>query len=239
MNSFTAYLVGIITWSHRKHAWAVLGCICVAMCCSQLHAAAESANELKSENRGRSVLSKPPVLVVDPANDARTLDGTLSRKERTPDEIAGVTIEQKLGANLPMDLQFTDESGKTVTLGNYFKSGRPVVLNLGYFQCPMLCGLVLNATLDVAKEIDLKVGKDYDILSVSFDPRDTAIVAKLKKQNYLTELGQVGADSGWHFLVGQEESVRQLAQTVGFGYRWNEDRKEYVHAAALIVLTPH
>lgn len=238
MNSFAAHLAALVTWSRHRHLLAVCGVLCLSMGAGQLHAAAESVNEIKPESRGRSVLSKPPALVTDPANDARTLDETLSRKERTPDEIDGVTIEQKLGAKLPLDLQFTDESGKTVTLGDYFKSGRPVVLNLGYFQCPMLCGLVLNATLDVAKEIDLKVGKDYDILSVSFDPRDTAVVAKLKKQNYLTELGQAGADKGWHFLVGKNESIRALTETVGFGYRWNPDRQEYVHAAALIVLTP-
>jgi protein SCO1/2 len=203
-----------------------------------VHAATETANEIKPENRGRSVISKPPALIVDPQKDARTLDDTLSRKERSPEEISGVTIEQKLGATLPMDLQFTNELGETVTLGDYFKSGRPVVLNLGYFQCPMLCGLVLNATLDVAKEMDLKVGKDYDILSVSFDPRDTAVVAKLKKQNYLKELGQAGADKGWHFLVGKDPSVKALTETVGFGYRWNPDRQEYVHAAALMILTP-
>ncbi len=223
--------------SRRKSVRAVCGMLLVAMCCSQLLAASESANEVKSD-RGRSVLSKPPALVVDPAKDARTLDGTLSRKERSPDEIVGVTIEQKLGQTLPLDLEFTNELGKTVKLGDYFKSGRPVVLNLGYFECPMLCGLVLNATLDVAKEMDLKVGKDYDILSVSFDPRDTAVVAKLKKQNYLAELGQEGAGKGWHFLVGEDPSIKALTESVGFGFRWNEDRKEYVHAAALIVLTP-
>jgi protein SCO1/2 len=102
----------------------------------------------------------------------------------------------------------------------------------------MLCGLVLGATLDVAKQMDLKVGKDYDILSVSFDPRDTYTVANLKKQNYLAELGQVSADKGWHFLTGKDASIKTLTDIVGFGYRWNPDRQEYVHAAALIVLTP-
>lgn len=238
MHSFAARNTGIVTWSRQILTKVTCACVLVAVSSSPLFAATEAANELTPENRGRSVLSKPPALVVDPARDARTLDETLSRKERTPDEILGVTIEQKLGAQLPMDLQFTDESGNTVTLGDYFKSGRPVVLNLGYFQCPMLCGLVLNATLDVAKQIDLKVGQDYDILSVSFDPRDTPVVAKLKKQNYLTELGQVGADKGWHFLTGKDESITKLTQTVGFGYRWNPDRQEYVHAAALMILTP-
>ncbi|MBL4702435.1 MAG: SCO family protein [Phycisphaeraceae bacterium] len=237
MKPFTKITTKIMTWPRRNMMTIACGCLCLTMG-SSIALGYESDAPLKADKRGRSVLSKPPVLIVDPAKDLRTLENTLSRKERSPDEIKGVTIEQKLGDTLPMDLEFTDSAGKTVTLGDYFNQGRPVILNLGYYQCPMLCGLVLNATLDVAKEMDLKIGKDYDILTLSFNPSETAILAKLKKQNYLKKLGQAGADKGWHFLVGKEQNIRKLTESVGFGYRWNEARKEYVHAAALMVITP-
>lgn len=212
--------------------------MCVLLVCCVMPAMGDAYESGETAKKGRSVLSKPPALVIDPVKDARTLDSTLSRKERSPEEIANVTIVQKLGVSVPLDLEFTDESGKTVKLGDYFNQGRPVILNLGYYQCPMLCGLVLNATLDVAKAMDLKIGKDYDIVTLSFNPSETSTLAKLKKQTYLKQLGQASAEKGWHFLVGKEENIRKLTQTVGFGYRWNDKRKEYVHAAALMILTP-
>ncbi|MBV1952613.1 MAG: hypothetical protein KUG64_10530, partial [Cycloclasticus sp.] len=180
------------------------GVLCVLLfSCCVMPVLADAYEPGETAKKGRSVLSKPPALIVDPAKDLRTLDSTLSRKERSPEEIADVTIVQKLGVSLPMDLEFTDESGKIVKLGDYFNQGRPVVLNLGYYQCPMLCGLVLNATLDVAKKMDLKIGEDYDVITLSFNPSETSELAKLKKQTYLKQLGQEGAGKGWHFLVGQ------------------------------------
>jgi len=237
MIPFTKIATKLMTWARCNMTMVVCGCLCLTLS-SRIALAYEPEAGPDAENRGRSVLSKPPVLIIDPAKDLRTLDNTLSRKERTPDEIKGVTIEQKLGDTLPLDLKFTDSNGKDIKLGDYFNQGRPVILNLGYYQCPMLCSLVLNATFDVVKQMDLKVGQDYDVLTVSFDPSETATLAKLKKQNYLKELGQAGADKGWHFLVGDEQNIRKLTESVGFGYRWNEARKEYVHAAALMVITP-
>ncbi len=155
-----------------------------------------------------------------------------------PDELEGVGIEEKSGEQTPLDLRFTDSAGKPVVLEQYFGGDRPVILNLGYYGCPMLCGLILNGMLDSLKDIDMLPGEDFEIITVSIDPAESTSLARLKKQNYLKAYGKPAAARGWHFLTGDERNIRALADAVGFKYKWIERRKEFSHSAALIVLTP-
>ena len=162
----------------------------------------------------------------------------LRSDQRIPDELDGVGIDPKLGNAIPLDALFTSEDGKPVSLQKYFDGKRPVILNLGYYGCPMLCGLVMNGMTDTLKELPLQPGEDYIILSVSIDPTETHRLSRLKKQNYIRELGKAGGREGWHFLTGDEANIRKLTEAVGFNYKWIEDRREYAHSAALILLSP-
>ncbi|MEX2214734.1 MAG: SCO family protein [Phycisphaeraceae bacterium] len=163
---------------------------------------------------------------------------SLRADQRIPDELEGVGIDPKLGESVPLEALFTDEHGQPASLQKYFDGKRPVILNLGYYGCPMLCGLVMNGMTDTLKELSLQPGDDYIILSISIDPTETYRLARLKKQSYLRELGKVGGVEGWHFLTGNEANIRKLTDAVGFNYKWIERRKEYAHSAALILLTP-
>ncbi len=163
---------------------------------------------------------------------------SIQRMEPLPKELEGVGITEKLDTRVPLDLHFTDESGQDVTLGQYFGARRPVILTLVYYSCPMLCTLVLNGMVDALKEIDWVPGQQYEIVTVSFDPLETPTLAKFKKQNYLKEYGRPEAAAGWHFLVGKEDAIQALTQAVGFSYRWDEERRQFAHQAAIYILTP-
>jgi protein SCO1 len=139
---------------------------------------------------------------------------------------------------LPRELRLRDQSGQEVELGRYATGDKPLVLVLGYFECPMLCSLVLNGVLQAMKESDWSAGKEYRTLVVSFDPRDTPDAARKKRANYIEAYGRPILGDGFEFLVGDEASVRTLANTVGFGYRWDETTKQYAHAAGAFVFTP-
>lgn len=146
-------------------------------------------------------------------------------------------FEQKLGATLPQDLMFRDEEGRMVRLGD-FLHGRPVVLSLVYFQCPMLCNLVLNGMVDTLREMKLTPGRDFEILTISFNPEETHVLAGQKKANYLKDLNRPGTEEAWHFLVGEDAAIRQLAATVGFRYEWDAKANEYAHGSGIMVITP-
>jgi protein SCO1/2 len=160
------------------------------------------------------------------------------RAEPLPPELEKVGIDEQLGETIPLDLEFVDEHGKSVRLRDYFTTGRPVVLNLGYYRCPMLCGLVLNGLVDAVAETELAVGNDYAIVTVSVDPNETHRLAYLKKKSVLQAIDQPGAAKGWHFLTGEHDAIAKLTDAAGFGYQWVERRGEFAHAAVLIVLTP-
>ncbi len=172
------------------------------------------------------------VATVTPARSARAADTTI------PTELVGVDIEERPGAMLPRELRLRDQSGQEVELGRYATGDKPLVLVLGYFECPMLCSLVLNGVLQAMKESDWSAGKEYRTLVVSFDPRDTPDAARKKRANYIEAYGRPILGDGFEFLVGDEASVRTLADTVGFGYRWDETTKQYAHAAGAFVFTP-
>lgn len=160
------------------------------------------------------------------------------RQEPLPGELEGVGVDERLGGRVPLDLAFTDESGRHVALGQYFRHGRPVVLTLNYYQCPMLCTLQLNGLVEALRELAWSPGRDFEIVTVSIDPLETPALAAGKKRVYLESYGRPGAEAGWHFLVGRQPEIAALAEAVGFRYRYNEARKEYVHAAAFVLLTP-
>jgi protein SCO1/2 len=148
--------------------------------------------------------------------------------------IAG--IDQKMGAQVPVDLPFSDESGDRVTLRQF--SGKPVILAFVYYQCPSLCNMVLNGVLRSVKNLPLSAGQDFEIVAVSFDPRETPQMASAKKQMYLKGYGRAGSEQGWHFLTGGGASSRGLADAVGFHYAYDPMTNQYAHGSAIMVLTP-
>lgn len=153
-------------------------------------------------------------------------------------ELERVGITEHLDAQLPLDAEFVDESGRKVQLQKYFTGTKPVILTLNYYSCPMLCNLQLNGLLDSLKELKYTPGKEFELVTVSFDPRETHTLARLKKQNYIADYGRSEAAAGWHFLTGRKPEIERLTQTVGFGYEFDETSQEYAHAAALILCTP-
>lgn len=149
-----------------------------------------------------------------------------------------VGIEQRLGGQIPLDLTLRDESGREVRLGEYFRRGRPVVLTLVYYECPMLCNQTLNGLVGALQALSFTPGKEFEVVAVSFDPREGAELAAKKKETYLKRYGRAGADEGWHFLTGEKDSIDRLSQSVGFRYVWDEQSKQFAHASAVMVATP-
>ncbi len=154
-----------------------------------------------------------------------------------PPVLKDVGIDQLLDNQVPLDLEFKDETGRTVKLSQYF-GDKPVVLSLVYYNCPQLCTQVLTGLLGTLKTLPMTPGKDFISLTVSFDPRETPELAAAKKKEYLERLRKPDATSGWHFLTGQEESIQRLTRAVGFRYLWDPVTKQYAHASGLMVLTP-
>ena len=155
-----------------------------------------------------------------------------------PRQLKGIDVEEHLGAVLPKDLEFTDEHGRRVKLGDYFDGKRPVLLTLAYYRCPMLCGLMLNGVCNSTKALDLVPGKDYRILTVSIDPRETAELAMAKKTRYIEQFGKAGVEEGWSFLVGSGENSKALADAIGFKYFYDAKRDEYAHPAVSYLISP-
>lgn len=154
-----------------------------------------------------------------------------------PSILKNVGIEQKLDAQLPLDLKFRDEMGREVKLGDYFGK-RPVVLSMVYYECPMLCGEVLNGEASVFSALKFDIGKEYDVVTVSFDPTEGPELARGKKRTYVERYARPGGAEGWHFLTGPKESVEKLTNAVGFKYAWDEQTKQFAHAAAIMVVKP-
>jgi protein SCO1/2 len=173
-------------------------------------------------------------------NKQRTTDSVSATQPNVaiPDELRDVGIDEKLGAQIPLGLVFENEKGEQVKLGEYFKPGRPVILQLGYMECPMLCGLVSQGVVKVAKEMDLRGGKDYEFIFLSINPSERAQLAYLKKQSYMQELGRPGEADGWHFLVGNEKDIRHVADAAGWKYKWVESARQFAHPSNITILSP-
>jgi protein SCO1 len=153
-----------------------------------------------------------------------------------PAVLRDVGYDQRLGEAVPLDVTLRDEDGRHVTLGQFFGK-RPVVLTLVYYDCPMLCTLSLNALASALATLSFDVGREFEVVTVSFDPREGPDLARAKKASYLQRYKRKGADAGWHFLTGDEASVRRLTAAVGFRYAWDERTKQFAHPAGLVVLT--
>ena len=156
---------------------------------------------------------------------------------RFQQDTANVGITEHLGDTIPLDLHFTDTAGHAVLLDDYFHHGRPVILQLGYFNCPQLCDVVSRALMDGVKDLDLQMGRDYDVLYVSINPDERWQLGQRKKKNFVEEYGKPGAVEGWSFLVGQSPAIRKITDAIGFGYRKVEGRDEFSHPPMIVILT--
>ena len=156
-----------------------------------------------------------------------------------PGPTAGAKIIDKPDAQVPLDLQFVDESGQTVKLGDFFHPNRPVCLIMVYFGCPHLCSLSLNGLTAAVRKIDLQPGRQFEIITVSFNPQEGPEMAAAKKANYIRSLGKPEAAAGWHFLTSRDPAAaRALGDAIGFGFRLNPETEQYLHQAGLYLCTP-
>lgn len=149
-----------------------------------------------------------------------------------------VGFDQNIGRHVPLDVTFKDETGRAFRLGDAFADGKPVVLSLAYYTCPMLCGLSMNGLSSSLKGINLDAGKDFNVVTLSFDPRETPEMARAKKEESLARYGRVVSPAAWRFLTGDEASIRRVTNAVGFRYVWDAAAKQYAHATGVVVLTP-
>ena len=155
-----------------------------------------------------------------------------------PAGLIDVGIEEHLGDPIPLDAKFKDENGKDVTLAEYFQAGRPVLLNFAYYQCPMLCNLVLNGMLGGMRKIPWTPGKEYEVVTISMDDREGPDLALAKKQSHIESLGRPDAAAGWHFLTGEDKQIRKVANAVGFKYQYLRGTDEFAHGAGIFTISP-
>ena len=154
-----------------------------------------------------------------------------------PPILREIGFDQKLGAQVPLDTVFRDESGASVHLHDYF-GRRPVILALVYYECPMLCTLTLNGMVSALGILRETPGREYEVVTVSINPRETPALASAKKATYLSRFKREGVERGWHFLTGDEPEIKRLADAVGFRYAWDAETQQFAHAAGIVVLTP-
>ena len=154
-----------------------------------------------------------------------------------PPALKNVGLDQRLNKQVPLDAVFKDEQSREVRLGQFF-GGKPVVLSLVYYNCPMLCTQVLNGMLGSFKQVAFNIGDQFEVVTVSFDPRETPQLAAAKKDTYVKAYNRPGVDAGWHFLTGDEANIKRLTEAVGFRYVWDEQTKQFAHASGIMVLTP-
>ena len=155
----------------------------------------------------------------------------------TPGVLQEIGFDQRLGEAVPLDLPFRDETGESVRLGDYFGK-KPVVLSLVYYKCPMLCTISLNGLAGALEVLSFVPGQEFEVVTVSFDPEETPVLAAAKKQAYMARYKRPEAHAGWHFLTGPKQSVEALTRAVGFRYVWDEATKQFAHPAGLLVATP-
>ena len=180
------------------------------------------------------------LLLVTPAARADLVPQSeqVESKDPLPRRLAGVDVKEHLAAPVPMDLGFSDEQGRPVTLKDYFDGNVPVILTMNYSNCPMLCSLQLTALVEGLKKVDWTAGKEFRMVTVSYDPTETADLARRTQARYMAQYARPGSENGWHFLHGSESNVKALAKALGISYSYNEARKEYAHPATVIFATP-
>ena len=171
-----------------------------------------------------------------PAQPSRLRDAS-APAAKLPTALEGVGIDQKLDAQVPLGLTFRDEFGRAQALSTYFH-GKPVLLALVYYRCPMLCMQVLGGVESSLKAVSFNPGRDFEVVNVSFDPADTPESAMSKRKINLQRYGRPGTANGWHFLTGDETNIHALAAAVGFRYRYDAATKQFAHASGIMILTP-
>jgi protein SCO1/2 len=174
--------------------------------------------------------------LLGPARQSAMQDTSL--RPALPGALAGVGIEQKLDARVPLDLTFTDEFGRKAPLSTYFQSGKPVLLALVYYRCPMLCTQILTGVASSLKAVSLDPGKDFEVVAISFDPKDTPETAASKKQVYMKRYGRTGTANGWHLLTGDAANIKALTDAVGYHYRYDPATDQFAHASGIMIVTP-
>ena len=174
--------------------------------------------------------------LLGPARQSAMQDTSL--RPALPGALAGVGIEQKLDARVPLDLTFTDEFGRKAPLSTYFQSGKPVLLALVYYRCPMLCTQILTGVASSLKAVSLDPGKDFEVVAISFDPKDTPETAASKKQVYMKRYGRPGTANGWHLLTGEATNIKALTDAVGYHYKYDPATDQFAHASGIMIVTP-
>ncbi|HTP35595.1 MAG TPA: SCO family protein [Candidatus Acidoferrales bacterium] len=159
-------------------------------------------------------------------------------KPALPGALQGVGIDQKLDQQVPLGLVFTDEYGKQAPLSTYFRPGKPVLLALVYYRCPMLCTQILTGTASSLKAVSLDPGKDFEVVAISFDPKDTPETAASKKQMYLKRYGRPGTANGWHLLTGDAANIKALTDAIGYHYKYDPKTDQFAHASGIMIVTP-
>ena len=154
-----------------------------------------------------------------------------------PQALQQVRFDQKLDARLPLDATFKDDTGATVRLGDLY-GRRPVVLAFVYYECPMLCNQILNGLVSGISVLDQTVGTDFDVVAISFDARETPVQAAAKKASYVDRYKRPGSNAGWHFLTGDEQTIRRVTDAAGFHFAWDAATQQFAHASGVIVTTP-
>lgn len=149
-----------------------------------------------------------------------------------------IGVDEKLGDTIPLDLRFANSDGDSVRIGDLIEDGKPVLLNPLYYECPVLCGIVLDAVFNVVNVLKWDPGRDYTIISFSIDPEETPEIAASSKQQYLDDLNRPGAEDGWHFLTGKPDAIEVLTEAIGFSYKYDEQTGEYLHLASIMMLSP-
>ena len=172
-----------------------------------------------------------------PMLPSRSMQDT-NLKPALPGALNGVGIDQKLDSALPLNLTFKDEAGRDVPLSSFFHSGKPVLLALVYYRCPMLCTQILTGVESSLKVVSFNPGQDFEVVSVSFDPKDTPEIAAAKKQTYLKRYGRPNTQNGWHFLTGDEANIKALTDAVGFHYKYDAKTDQFAHASGIMIVTP-
>lgn len=158
--------------------------------------------------------------------------------DKLPDELVGVGIDEKIGQLVDFNLQVTDETGKKVLLGSFFKKHQPVLLSPVYFDCPGLCNFHFNGVIDSLKQIDWNPGEKFQVIAFSFDASENNELATKKKINYMKMYGRPGSENGFHFLTADQDTINKLTRSIGFKFKWNETAKEWSHASAAIMISP-
>src|ERR1700691_5721245 len=182
-------------------------------------------------------LAAAAFLLLAPRGAAQLASDPMQSAGVRPELLKQVSIDQKLNQSIPLNLTFRDENGAPVALAQFFGK-KPVILSLVYYNCPNLCTQVLNGVESGLKELPLDIGKQFDVVTVSIDPTESHVLAKVKQEMYVGMYGRPGAAQGWHFLTGDELQIKQLADAVGFHYAYDPDTKQFAHYSAIMLLTP-